>query len=251
MVLQPVHADTGPKPSLTVTVRGLEERGDYYIAIFASTESYGPYSLGDEWSNDDVHKVFTEYQDPDGYYYLGMSTTSASGNSIHIGYWPPENFKVVVYVVAEKLYISSAPAERSVFDTEMLFTVEGDHGTLEDISSMENQLLYGAACMAATVIIETLLALLFGYKDKLVPIIITNIITNSLLHLLLAVADYTSGLLVFYIFYVILEVAVLIIEFVVYCFAVKGNKLKLFVYTLLANVITFFVGFYLKAIWWM
>ncbi|MBR0385329.1 MAG: hypothetical protein IJI05_02120 [Erysipelotrichaceae bacterium] len=249
LFVMPAAADIGPKPSLTIRVKGLEDVGEYYITVLSKTDNFGPYSASDTWNDKPEYQAFADYRDPDGYYFLGLVSVLGKDNSFSIGYWPPEDFKVVVYVPSQERYYASEPAKRSAFNTIMLFTVIDGTCTIEDVSSIMDYLPQGIVCVVGTVIIEALLALLFGYKEKLKVIIITNIITNLFLQAAVVFVNFTSGILTMLIFYVLFEIAVLLVEFLVYCFLIKGNKFKLFFYTLLANVLTFLGGFYIHALW--
>ena len=73
----PVHADTGPKPSVRVEIIGLENE-TYYVTLLSQTASTGPataydgtnpnYQEGDK--DYDIWRTFVEHEDTDGFYFL-------------------------------------------------------------------------------------------------------------------------------------------------------------------------------------
>ena len=102
------------------------------------------------------------------------------------------------------------------------------------------------ACLL-TVLVETALFALFGYRsrDDLTIVACANVLTNLTLNLLLAfVLPYDAH------FWVLpLEIAVVLAEFLIYAKAFGPSK-KLFVLTLAANVLSFALGVMLPVFGW-
>ena len=98
-----------------------------------------------------------------------------------------------------------------------------------------------------TVLVETALFVLFGYrsKDDLTIVACANIVTNLTLNLLLAfVFPYDAH------FWVLpLEVTVVLAEYLIYAKAFGASK-KLFLQTLAANVLSFVLGVILPVFGW-
>ena len=104
------------------------------------------------------------------------------------------------------------------------------------------------ACVI-TVVVETVLFRIFGYKkaDDLVIIVLSNVITNVTLNvLILLVPDlYDVPWLI------IAELAVVAAEYLIYRRAF-GGSFKLLILTFFANVLSFASGLILEEVWfWM
>ena len=90
-----------------------------------------------------------------------------------------------------------------------------------------------------TIVIEVLIALAFGLKDHLKTIIITNVITQLLLNLFVNITNYYGGLLTVLLTVLFAELAVLIIEAVVYKIIIRKRAIT---YAIVANVVSFAAG---------
>ena len=124
------HADTGPKPSVVIDFKGLENQ-TYFITLLSSTESTGPFSaikngnstryqLGDK--NYDIFLKFAAYSDEDRFYFLQFFEDSSQTQQFKWGYYPPQTFKILLYFPAMDSFIVSAECyERYAFDS--YFTV--------------------------------------------------------------------------------------------------------------------------------
>lgn len=101
-----------------------------------------------------------------------------------------------------------------------------------------------------TIIIEMIVALLFGFKKKkqLLLLICVNTITQIILNILLNLVNYNSGQMSFTVIYILLEIAVFIIEAIIYCSILKKisdiQKKNWFyvLYSFVANAISFAAG---------
>jgi hypothetical protein len=111
------------------------------------------------------------------------------------------------------------------------------------------------ARIVLTIIIEVLIALLFGFRAKkqLLIIVAVNIVTQSILNILLNVINYNQGGMMFVLNYVWMEALVFIIEAVVYSSVLhkysstKPTKKWLVpLYALSANAISFGIGLYVE-----
>jgi len=101
-----------------------------------------------------------------------------------------------------------------------------------------------------TIAIELGIALLFGFREKrqFRFIVIVNLVTQIALNVALNVINYHLGFLGFLIFYVLLEIAVFVVEAILYtAYLRKLSERKLpgwkpFVYALTANTAAFVLG---------
>ena len=107
-----VRADMGPKPSVRIR---FENMGDElcYGTLLSKTKSTGPASAWDGVESHAKHnenksysyaafdyetwKVFAEYQDEDGYYFLQEGWKVSETKKIEWTYYPPQSFKILLY----------------------------------------------------------------------------------------------------------------------------------------------------------
>ena len=117
------------------------------------------------------------------------------------------------------------------------------------------EMLALGARIVLTILIEMLVALLFGFRQKkqLLILAVVNIITQIILNVLLNVINYNSGPLAFTFFYVLFELIVFALEAVLYCTILKrlSEKKKedayYILYSFVANLISFGAGLFLAA----
>lgn len=257
-----VSADTGPKPSVRVQITGIE--GEYYVTILSPYETTGPQSVWDgteDFANYhegddgyDIWKKFVEYEDPDGYYFLQVFSKCEGEDEFAWTYYPPQNFKVLVYVPETGAFIESSVCERYAFDSYFLFDVsEGSVSATGKIVKNYDytlEILSLLARIVITIAFEFGVALLFGYRSKnqLFFIGVTNIITQIALNVTLNVVNFYDGYQSFVAWYVMLEICVFALEAVIYYAKLHelGEKPKnrgfAVLYALAANTGSFAVG---------
>lgn len=242
----PAKADVGPKPSVTVTFAGPAEE-PYYAVLLSEVSEYGPWSAQyaqESGIGEDVLSFFLNFQDPDGYFFIG-NAAEVKDSTYRWGYYPPQRFKILVYYPQSRSYVIGTIQERYAFDSYYRF----DCSTSETVRNPQ----YGknitgfAVRLAATVVLELLIGLLFGYRSKesRKTIIVTNLITQILLNAVMFALDYSSGMLVWLIFFPIAEIGVILIEAAVYALRLKEkSRGRAVLYALTANIVTALLGFY-------
>lgn len=98
-------ADTGPKPSVSVT---FENMGDElcYGTLLSKTPSTGPARAWDgtedgkyiyEGADEAVWRAFTEFKDEDGFYFLQWFWRADENKALNWTYYPPQTFKILLY----------------------------------------------------------------------------------------------------------------------------------------------------------
>lgn len=99
-------------------------------------------------------------------------------------------------------------------------------------------------CLVLTIIIELVLALILGVRDKkdIINVILVNIITNPIVVLVpiliyLKFGNYYSKLTLF-----ILEILTVIVEGLIYKKVLKYKKINWFLLSLLLNISSFLIG---------
>lgn len=267
------YADVGPKPSVVVDFKGFENQ-KYYVTLLSEVTSTGPHSvLGEHPNNQRYHEddeeyeiweKFVSYKDKDGYHFLQYFIDCTETSRFIWGYYPPKKFKILIYfpeygkfVVSEEVY------ERYAFDS--YYNVDAKGVDMQSILLAENikaersydykwELISLFARIIATIIIEILIALLFGFRAKkqLLVIGVVNIITQSVLNILLNVINYNQGRMMFIFNYVWMEALVIIIEakafsILLYKYSSTDSTKKWLVplYALVANVVSFVTGLYI------
>ncbi|MBP3592012.1 MAG: hypothetical protein J6K14_05955 [Clostridia bacterium] len=261
-------ADTGPKPSVRITLLDLPE-GEVYATLLSKEKRNGPHAAWDGTEEDALHngtygygtpyaiwEAFVTYEDADGYYFLQLTEQRVEENGqCSWGYYPPEEFKLLLYFPESDTYLVSEPEERYAFHS--YFTVHvGGSDPLVMVRSYDYAMeLVGLVFrIVITLAVELLLAFLFFMKEKrlLVPIIGFNVITQILLNLLLAGTYYKNGSLAFVIRYVGCELLVTAIEAVLlFCFAPRLSKRenvrrRAVIYAVLANAASLLIGYWLS-----
>ena len=256
-----VHADMGPKPSLDLTFEGLGE-GTYYASIFGGSEKYGPNGpLAQQLGNREEYELykkrysnipgeiidqFYEYTSGDYCFWGVVYPIDRNNNKVSWGYYAPDDFMVVV-ITPEGRLITSEPYQKSVVHGYYKCTLSGDTVILSDNFNYGLERLKVLGRVAATIIIELLIGLIFGYRSKpeVKRIIITNLITQILLNLGVSLGTYIGGVLAAMFFMLILEFIIIFIEGAVYANKLSGKNWLIWIYAIVANVASFFIGTWL------
>lgn len=256
-------ADTGPKPSVTLDIKGLDGQR-CYVTLLAQEESTGPWSkqksLADSFAGDDVDEVvwtaFNDYRDPDGLYFLGWFADCTDTDRAVWSYYPPGTFRVLLYLPDSGRFVAAEElCSRYAFHSYFTATVKGSGDDLR-IAKVKQSYSYGweAASLAARVVVtlavELAIALFFGFRAKrqLRLILVVNVLTQIVLNVLLNMIAYRSGPLAFVLNYIWMEAAVFVIEGVVYALTLRRlakdpeKRVHPWIYALVANVVSFAAG---------
>lgn len=263
------YGDVGPKPSVIVNFDGLEGK-TYHVTLLSEESSTGPYSAigkfkGDERYSDgeegyEIWKEFVDYRDKDGYYFLQFFRDCTETSEFKWTYYPPQKFKILVYFPETDSFAVSGVYERYAFDS--YYKVDAGNielkpsSTYEGLVAVKNynftkEIISLILRIIATIAIEVIIALLFGYREKalLKLLLITNIATQTILNIILNTVNYFYGGLTFLLTYFLAEIIVFIIEAIVYSNLLTkggtgrlGNKAYAVLYALAANAGSFFIG---------
>ena len=259
-----VNADTGPKPSVRIK---FENMGDElcYGTLLAKEESTGPASAWDgkeeninlSFVDRDIWEAFVNYEDSDGYYFLQWAWLVSDTKELSWTYYPPNEFKVLLYYPETNTFMVSDVCKRYAFDTYYTVDMDGieigsikyddnlsSNQRLEAFKSYEfkNEVKALGCRMLITVVVEVLIGLLFKFRNKeLLYILFINVITQIILNVLLNI--YTG--FGYYFVYLSLELLVFVIEAIFYCLMFKKKKWHCVLYSVVANVSSFVIGLYL------
>jgi len=87
--VMPVHADTGPKPFVDITVTGIDGR-TCYGTLLSKEKSTGPASVWDGTEEPyvgeggkEIWSKFQAYQDTDGFYFLNWNWAVSDEEPLH------------------------------------------------------------------------------------------------------------------------------------------------------------------------
>jgi len=266
-------ADFGPKPSVVIEFEGLSEF-TYYVTLLSKTNTTGPYSAStdendryyyycDNEQEEAVADKFLDYQDIDGYYYLQFMQKCEGNDTFVWGYYPPNDFKVLIYIPQNNKFFISSFCERYAFDS--YFSV--DVNTMQissvnpvqiiDDSNVERNYDYFTQVwtllvrIILTIAIEIGVALLFGYRTKkyLFIIVIANLITQIALNVALNIIAYSNGPASFIATYAALELLVFVVEALIYISffskmqsSLEFKKRKSIIFSFVSNTVSFAFG---------
>lgn len=251
-----------------------DKENPYYIEESKKYESFETYLKyfyrydSDEGQQRvEIFLKLDEYEDVDGYSLLPDSARIFSGDKeLSVTYYGPRTFKVLLYFVAEDRFVVSENCEAYAFsayykmDVNLNQIVEDPQAEPLPVSNNYNytrEILLLLARIVMTIAIELALAYCFKYRSKkaILTISLTNLVTQTILNVLLNVVDFKQGFLSVVFYYLFFELAAVVIEAVTYSICAKKlvfgetNKSigKAIVYAILANVLSFGIGFVFMA----
>ncbi len=255
MAAMPAHADMGPKPSVNITVEGLQGK-EYAISLIAPYEYYGPWSIEREYSEENGAKeswdAFKAYKDADGYNFLGYWVDCDSKNQMNWDYMSPPKFKVIIWVKENNTCLVSDPMERYAFDSYYVATVNaaGDGMQIRKSYDYTWEIISFVCRVLVTIAIELAVAWLFGWRNKQEQkvLLYTNVVTQLALNVVLNAVNYYRGCVMFSFAFVTLELVVFLVEGIVYSKKLprvtsSGKKRSVWAYALFANAFSYLAGF--------
>lgn len=251
-------ADMGPKPSVVVSFKNLGNE-ECYCTLLSAGSTTGPYSA---WEGDKplegIDGAFNSYKDKDGYYYLMYKQQVSSSKRFVWDYYPPSGFKILLYYPAYDLFLVSEKCNEYAFSSyfsvdmsgidparistgEVTLRVNSDYNYVGEFIGFALRVIF-------TLFIEITLAADFINKRRFRIILITNLATQLGLNLVLNIFMVGENPLLYYIYYIGIELAIGIIEMVVYLFAIntsyeeRVSTSRITVYALSANFVSFMSG---------
>jgi len=279
-----VSADMGPKPSLKITIVGMEDIP--YTFDLLSTDVEGnfidpnsdDYDLGHYLDVEDYPEELYTFTCSEGLSvwslygypmpYIKLIDDTINAQEYQDNYHPPREFKVLIYL-EDGTSIVSELVSRNYFDSNMTWDVTAVNKTTssEGLGDITGNIHIGpyddltgwdklsgvsiprmALRILITMSIELGILFLFRYKKKesYALVAITNAVTQILLTYLVARTVVYNGYFTAVFLLLFLEMFIFVIEGIVYGNFLKERKVKwaLF-YTFVANAITLIVGFFL------
>ena len=263
-------ADFGPKPSVVVEFEGAGDQ-EYYVTLVAKEDKLGgPYhriTIADqpEIQNPTVWNRLVAYEDPDGLVFAGGLQMLTGDGAYEWSYYPPEEFRILVcfpstgYIVVSKEILSQYAFD-SYYQVDFADMPENWNSAVGTfpVTRKYNVLWQVAAFLlrlAVTVVIESLLAVLFGFSGKrqLWLIVGVNCATQLAMNLLI-LTQGSVHVFVFYVMqYALAEFGVVLVEGLVYYLALpkladpyydEGKHPIL--YAVVGNLSSFVLGYFLS-----
>lgn len=255
-------ADTGPKPSITVTPEGFGE-DVCYLTLLSQTETTGPWSkqesfaaskdsYGDPEADEAVWTAFNDYQDAEDFFFLGCYGEVTGGQVFCWSYYPPDTFKVLAYFPDSGTFAVGPVTDREEFSARYTASPSetGETLLIEKARNQEAENKSFVGRLVLTLALELAVAVVFAFRAKrqIITIVCMNLITQvglnqAITHLFPLVSSrwYWPGLLV-------LEVLIFLVEGAVYARLLPRWKkdpaavCHPWGYALAANVASFGVG---------
>ncbi len=107
---------------------------------------------------------------------------------------------------------------------------------------------YMAICLSLTIIVEVIVGLICGIRDKkdIINVLLVNVLTNPLVVSIPVLVLIRYGVKNYYIVFYLLEVLTVFVEGFIYLKVLKYRKINSFILSLLLNLSSFLLG---KIIW--
>ena len=155
----------------------------------------------------------------------------------------PDRFKIIILTSDNKIIVSKE-IHRKTFNSTVYYNFKTNSAREKPIIlSYLLQFLFTCSC---TLVIEGIILLLFRFniKQSWKPFLAINLITQVFLNFTLSEIMFSQGLLAAYIWYIPLELVILIAEII--CFRKYLNqhsKLRRTLFAIVANAASFAAGF--------
>ncbi len=252
-----VKADVGPKPIIEIFVEDLKDES-CYATLLSAQEVSGPYQAYDLYGqrniaqeiDPEIFAAFAAYDDTDGYHFMQIVWDLSQEPMISWTYYPPKNFKVLLYYPQSDTYQISDSYQTYAFDSTYVLKQDEEKLILHEAYDYRWELLSLGGRIILTIMIELAIALFFGLwkKEALPNIVKINIMTQILLNVALNIVNYYGGSLLFMLAFVPFEVLVCVIEMIYYNKVrtkMAVSKSRILLYAVCANVVSMVGGWYL------
>lgn len=257
-------ADCAPKPSVNVDVLCGK---NVIVTLLGQGDGSGPNQTvppgagPDGWQNCETDEElrawerFRDYQDPDGFHFWGYM----DWHGIDWGYYPPEVFKVAVYIpMDDVLIVSEEVFETYAFHSDFRLWIQDLDYADGQVVSMDLQKDFDwmeeawefFLRVVITLAVEFAVAWLMGYRGKrhIKTILAVNLVTQVILNLMLTLWYFFDGPLSALIRLALAEIVVLVMEAVIYGRRLTGEgqkKGKAILYAVAANLASVYIGWHL------
>ena len=232
----PALADTGPKPSVSIRFKELPVDERVYATLIAPAgKIFGPAQPASErdqgWIMEsgieaDIWQKFIEYKDPDGYICYTFLVDVTESGLLNWGYYPPNAFKLLIYLAGQNRFVSSEKLERYAFRSEFTADINGETVRITHGAMWGSILKALGLRLLVTWVLELGLAYVMGIRGrrKYGILLLVNLLTQLLLTLLLYKVGFRQHIGGYALLFISAELAVIVAEAIVYTRYLDGKK---------------------------
>ena len=204
LVLLPTAAlaDMGPKPSVRIGIEGLDPDEPCWGTLLSEEASTGPSRAYDGENarvgeaGEDVWRAFVDYEDPDGYYFLQELWPCSEDGQLWWTYYPPEEFKLLLYFPETGEFVSSGKCSAYAFTSWFDARLSDGELALSKSYDYSGAIVNFAVRCALTVALECAAAyFIFRLRTpgRLKAVAAVNVITQLALNLVVNIIAYLAG----------------------------------------------------------
>lgn len=236
-------ADTGPKPSVRITFENMDDTL-CYGTLLSLDPSTGPSSVWDGTEEgkyipygvpEEIWRAFVDYEDTDGYYFLQEVWRVDQTKTLNWTYYPPQSFKILLYYPESGAFVCGEKCERYAFHSyysadvspsALKVAVSGAPLSVTKNYDYAGEIFSLLFRVLVTVAAETVIALLFGFKQKrsFRILLFVNLGTQLILNAYLNGVAYFSGTAEIVAPYILAELLVLAVEAAAYVLTFGDNR---------------------------
>lgn len=195
-------ADMGPKPSVRIGIEGLDPDEPCWGTLLSEEASTGPSRAYDGENarvgeaGEDVWRAFVDYEDPDGYYFLQELWPCSEDGQLWWTYYPPEEFKLLLYFPETGEFVSSGKCSAYAFTSWFDARLSDGELALSKSYDYSGAIVNFAVRCALTVALECAAAyFIFRLRTpgRLKAVAAVNVITQLALNLVVNIIAYLAG----------------------------------------------------------
>ena len=195
-------ADMGPKPSVRIGIEGLDPDEPCWGTLLSEEASTGPSRAYDGENarvgeaGEDVWRAFVDYADPDGYYFLQELWPCSEDGQLWWTYYPPEEFKLLLYFPETGEFVSSGKCSAYAFTSWFDARLSDGELALSKSYDYSGAIVNFAVRCALTVALECAAAyFIFRLRTpgRLKAVAAVNVITQLALNLVVNIIAYFAG----------------------------------------------------------
>lgn len=249
-----VFADMGPKPMLDIIGTNMPNDICYMDLLIDESLEYANFTVDKENYDENMINLLLHYKDD------GWRPAMATGTSVplfgdilcevkdgecHMNYsylGVPDHFKIIVVTKSNEVVVSNV-VHRKAFQSKVYFDFK--KGTASESAIVPLYLKQFMATFSATIIIEGIILLIFGFslKKNFKPFIIINLLTQLLLTLVVISNMISNGTLTALIAYFPFEIVILLMEGILFSrYLLEHKKWRRITYAVVANIVSFVCG---------
>lgn len=260
LIVLPVQADMGPKPSIKIIIKN-PPADEYYLDLLINENKSNNSQIENKNNLDPNKYALLENYNVDGWQpalvhgtsmpLFGRLTGDRLGQDmVHtFSYFgTPDRFKIIIATPDNRVIVS-----REIVRLSFQLTLKYDYatGAITQPAIVAAYLLQFISTLIPTLIIEGLLLLMFGFslRNSIRPFIIVNLATQILLTAVLGTALITQGIFAAYLLALPVEIVILIAESIAFSIMLKEHKKgRRVAFAITANIVSFIAGLVIMSI---